>query len=93
MTDSFEVFDLAIRRYLEQFKRMFPINTIVPPLSVIVDPEARAMWEKCFGAAHYVKFATFELAIIVKEFENKDPRLLQFLRLFLNFPQDDIITT
>lgn len=94
MTDSFEVFELAIRRYLEQFGRMFPPDAVVPPASVISDPAARALWVRHFGEdQHYVSFDLFEHAIIAREFPSQKQKLTNFFRLFLNFPQDDLITT
>jgi len=99
LTDSFEIFELTLRRYLEQFRRMFPIGGgVVPPLSVIEDLQARAIWARQCGADKYfVRFSHFEREVIVPQFGqcssvSKSADFQAFLRYMVNFPADDMVT-
>jgi len=96
ITDSFEIFELTLRRLLEQFKKMFPLGKPAPePTSIIEDEKAKAVWELYAGKDKYsIPFSQFEQTIIAKEFgDNHDEKFHQYLRFFLNFPADDIVTT
>jgi len=96
ITDSFEIFELTLRRLLEQFKKMFPLGIPAPePTFIIEDEKAKAVWELYAGKDKYcIPFSQFEQTIIAKEFgDNHDEKFHQYLRFFLNFPADDIVTT
>jgi len=96
ITDSFEIFELTLRRTLEQFKKMFPLGKPAPePSSIIEDAKAKAVWELYAGKDKYfIPFSQFEQSIIAKEFgDNHDEKFHQYLKFFINFPADDIVTT
>lgn len=55
MTENFDVFELTLRRYLDQTNRLFPLegdeyDRPDPPSSFIEDKEARQVWECNIGA-------------------------------------------
>lgn len=104
MTPNFDIFELTLRRYQEQLARMFPAGdaqqVVGRPSLLIQDARAKTIWEEAFGpSCWFVSFATFIAEIVDKQFLNKAPESLNrdtfvlFLRYFLNFPVDDMVTT
>ncbi|MDP2437800.1 MAG: hypothetical protein Q8P67_18825 [archaeon] len=104
MTPNFDIFELTLRRYQGQLAQMFPAQgessaVIHSPSTLIIDLEARAIWEQAFGHyCYFVSFDTFIQDIVDKQiFRDRLPAnahiFKQFLRYFLNFPVDDMVTT
>jgi hypothetical protein len=65
VTENFDVFELTLRRYLEQSNRLFPLegddrDRPDPPSSCIEDKKARQVWDRNIGAdVYFTTFATF----------------------------------
>ena len=104
MTPNFDIFELTLRRYQCQLTQMFPpppqrTQIVSNPSLIITDPAAKQIWEQSFGHyCYFVSFETFERDIVQKQIftENKvsDPVLfVKYLRYFLNFPSDNMVTT
>jgi len=101
VTENFDIFELTLRRYLEQANRMFPLQDNErqrpdPPSELIEDPTARLVWEKNVGRnAYYTTFNNFIKHVIEVEFPETraDPDFKDHLHYFVNFPADDMMTT
>jgi len=94
ITENFDIFELKLRSHLDELKAMFPIGAIVSPVSIISDAKARKLWEDNFGSEHMVSFTKFlDMLSIAKIYNKNDKRFLLFLRYFVNFPNDDNVTT
>ena len=99
ITNNFDIFELKLRGYLEELKALFPLEgPPQPPLSLIADTESRFVWAKAFG--ENMPFVTFDkfLGMLEAEriFERTSelyPRAVSYLRYFVSFPSDDLITT
>ncbi|KAL6056733.1 Villin headpiece domain containing protein [Balamuthia mandrillaris] len=109
LNDQFDIFELTLRRYYEQFKAMFPTpedqKASKPLLSashLIQDRKARRLWEECVGPDDLlIDFETFfnkvfeEKSNLQEKVPNAGDRqqLHHHLTHFLNFPKDDTVTT
>jgi len=94
ITANFDIFELTLRRYLQQLQWMFPRSGCSSPVSRLADPKARKAWESSFGTACYVSFNEFVRMIqeqVCATYASNE-KFLQFLQYFINFPSDDIIT-
>ena len=97
VTDNFDIFELTLRRYYDQFAAMFPLRgvNLQKASHLVTDPNARKTWSKYFGkrVAH-VAWDTF-----CEVLRNKFPslsgntRFFKRLRFFVNFPEDNLMTT
>mmetsp|Transcript_2860 Transcript_2860/g.8974 ORF Transcript_2860/g.8974 Transcript_2860/m.8974 type:complete len:819 (+) Transcript_2860:175-2631(+) len=68
----------------------------VPASSVIVDPDARALWDEAVGAdVCIVDFPQFYDRVLVKRFPSLagDTHFRDFFSFFVNFPRDNLLTT
>eukprot|EP01087_Luapelamoeba_hula_P011569 TRINITY_DN3155_c1_g1_i3.p1 TRINITY_DN3155_c1_g1~~TRINITY_DN3155_c1_g1_i3.p1 ORF type:complete len:1055 (+),score=225.69 TRINITY_DN3155_c1_g1_i3:61-3225(+) len=103
INDNFDVFELALRRYYEQIKTMFPIprsNSRSKPKSfpsdLITDPEARRIWSTYVGkkefSCDFERFYSDVISIVFPEVA-RDDKCHHFFGFFLNFPRDDMVTT
>ena len=101
MTANFDIFELKLRGHLDELKSMFPIgdsSVVYNPSFVIADEGARCAWLRHFGPNVYM--VPFEKFLSMLEAEgivasNASPareRFVLFLRYFVNFPSDDLVT-
>lgn len=100
ITVNFDIFELSLRRYFDQLKCMF-INSNPKlrefPSLLIRDLNARRLWEDKFGSeCYYCDFDRFCSEIIDELVDESDPDyndLKRTIKFFVNFPQDNIVTT
>eukprot|EP01104_Vermistella_antarctica_P011965 TRINITY_DN338_c0_g1_i1.p1 TRINITY_DN338_c0_g1~~TRINITY_DN338_c0_g1_i1.p1 ORF type:complete len:498 (+),score=120.75 TRINITY_DN338_c0_g1_i1:425-1918(+) len=101
MTTNFDVFELTLRRALDQLQWLFPVGQLpsYKPESKIESCEAREAWIAAFGIGTYiVHFDSFVSQVIEKTPSYKRltteemAKALLFLRYFIDFPSDDMIT-
>jgi len=101
LTPNFDIFELILRRYLQQLQWMFSIDQVqFPPSKLIEDEQARKVWEIYVGEDKYViNFEEFFDLVISQEinknlFDSCDKqRFKQFLCYFINFPNDNLMST
>lgn len=78
INDNFDVFELALRRYYEQIKAMFPLprqgSRSKPkrfPSEIITDPEAQRIWVTYVGkkqfSCDFEKFYSDVITVIFPE--------------------------
>ena len=88
--------ELTLRRYLQQFKALFPkkkIN-IISPSDLIKGEKARTYWKNNFGDNKMYIEWDFFCDHLKKRFPNivEDNDFYEKLKFFINFPEDDIFT-
>ncbi|KAL6069798.1 Villin headpiece domain containing protein [Balamuthia mandrillaris] len=101
ITENFDIFEMTLRKYLEQLNRMFPLESDAkplpdPPSSLIEDARARQVWETQIGClCHYTTFDHFVASIIKVEFPEagENPEFIKYIKYFVNFPDDNMVTT
>lgn len=98
ITANFDIFEFKLRGYLEEIKILFPSGEIYLPHEIITDNCARSAWIKYFGDATF--FVTYEKFIEMFESEKIITQgthyyhiVTSFLRYFVNFPTNDVVTT
>jgi hypothetical protein len=95
ITVNFDVFDLVLRRYVEEMGVLHPKDgTQVEPLQVIASEPARAVWELVFGQALVVPYDTFQERILWRDWpeERHNSRLRKHLAMHVNFPRDNMMS-
>mmetsp|Transcript_25633 Transcript_25633/g.35551 ORF Transcript_25633/g.35551 Transcript_25633/m.35551 type:complete len:384 (-) Transcript_25633:444-1595(-) len=98
ITPNFDIFELKLRGLLEELSALFPLSApLATPADVISDTDARVMWLRCFGADTYlVDFKNFLIVLNQQKIlDDQDPNYhtqVLFLRYFINFPSDDVVT-
>jgi hypothetical protein len=98
ITSNFDIFELKLLGYLDELNGLFPLEGPTPsPLDVISDPLLRDIWKSYFGEVHFINFEKFlymldSEGIVPRESESYET-IVKYLRYFLNFPSDDVITT
>jgi CBL proto-oncogene N-terminus, EF hand-like domain len=107
ITPNFDIFELTLRRYLEQLRKMFPLSApaappprvLSAPSALIRDAKAREVWEDAFGShCHHVTFNRFldeivEQRLLQSKGWTESESFVQFLRYFIHFPADNVVTT
>jgi hypothetical protein len=97
LTDNFDIFELTLRRYHGQMEKMFPISAQETPdayVSIITDAEARRLWIRHLGKTPFCSFDRFAemMKSAFPELFSSSDRLVM-LEYFVNYPQDDTVTT
>lgn len=95
ITNNFDIFELKLRWYWIEMEKMFPSkghSSLPSPLDLIEDPFARSAWEKSFGYLRF--FVTFDdfMKMLESNQSNITRSRYSYLKYFLNFPEDDLIT-
>jgi len=101
ITPNFDIFELILRRYLQQLKWMFPIGKVeFPPSKLIADQKAREVWEHYVGEDKYfINFDEFYDLVVSEEIKKivsgpwDKKRFKQFYSYFVNFPDDSLMST
>mmetsp|Transcript_29654 Transcript_29654/g.33047 ORF Transcript_29654/g.33047 Transcript_29654/m.33047 type:complete len:522 (+) Transcript_29654:269-1834(+) len=103
ISPNFDIYELTLRRYYDQLKRMFieaDDHTLHEPSTLIADEQARLLWTELFGQGRYfVKFDQFCSQVIQplvsshsREIDASYEDLIASLKFFVNFPRDDLVT-
>jgi len=102
ITPNFDIFELILRRYLQQLKWIFPIGKAeFPPSKLIEDVRARRVWEDFVGEDKYfINFEEFFDLVIGQDLKRNfltapsdKQRFKKFYSYFVNFPADNLMST
>lgn len=98
LKDNFDFFELKMRQYSEEIKTFFPqgvpVDNLPKPASLIEDPQARESWITYFGENRYCCSFSDLLSMLERDkiFNQAEAQFHVYLRYFLNFPDDEVVT-
>ncbi len=93
-TANFDMLEMVMRGHLEELVALFPNGYETPcPIDIIEDEDAATLWVYQFGVdTYYVEFDTIVQKLGDMGFITSTKKMTPYLRYFLDFPGDNIVT-